>query len=141
MQERISNDLINISATLLTATERAEIVKLASELNAVIEKAMEIENTGKSYLNDKKTLSATIKFKKEEVDMMSKTFKKEFIANGCVGRVIKRPSGKRSFCYEIRYRRNGYNLSVSSTNVETARKLFIAATKNLDTPEALAKTS
>ena len=85
MQERISNDLINISATLLTATERAEIVKLASELNAVIEKAMEIENTGKSYLNDKKTLSATIKFKKEEVDMMSKTFKKEFIANGCVG--------------------------------------------------------
>ena len=56
MQERISNDLINISATLLTATERAEIVKLASELNAVIEKAMEIENTGKSYLNDKKTL-------------------------------------------------------------------------------------
>ena len=139
MQERISNDLINISATLLTATERAKIKKLASELNAVIEKAMEIENTGKSYLNDKKTLSATIKFKKEEVDMMSKTFKKEFIANGCVGRVIKRPSGKRSFCYEIRYRRNGYNLSVSSTNVETARKLFIAATKNLDTPEALAK--
>ena len=58
---------------------------------------------------------------------------------GCVGRTIKRPSGKRSFCYEIRYRRNGYNISVSSTNINIAKKLFIAATKNLEAPETLAK--
>lgn len=139
MQEKISNNLINISATLLTATERGEIVKLASELNAVIEKAIEIEKLGNINLNDKKTLSATIKFSKEEIDMMSKTFKKEFIANGCVGRVIKRPSGKKSFCYEIRYRRNGYNITVSNNDLHIAKKLFIAATKNLDSPEALAK--
>ena len=138
MQDRISNDLINISTKLLTSTAQGEIVKLASELNAVIEKALELENSG-NISNNQKTLSATIKFTKDEVDMMSKTFKKEFIANGCVGRTIKRPSGKRSFCYEIRYRRNGYNISVSSTNINIAKKLFIAATKNLEAPETLAK--
>lgn len=138
MQRKISNDLINISSKLLTANARGEIVGLASELNAVIEKALEIENTG-DITNNQKTLSATIKFTKEEIDMMSKTFKNEFIANGCVGRIIKRPSGKKSFCYEIRYRRNGYNISVSNNNINVAKRLFIAATKNLKTPEALAK--
>lgn len=138
MQDRISNDLINISTKLLTSTAQGEIVKLASELNTVIEKALELENSG-NISNNQKTLSATIKFTKDEVDMMSKTFKKEFIANGCVGRTIKRPSGKRSFCYEIRYRRNGYNISVSSTNINIAKKLFIAATKNLEAPETIAK--
>lgn len=138
MQGKISSDLINISSKLLTATARGELVGLASELNAVIEKALEIENTGE-ITNNQKTLSATIKFTKEEIDMMSKTFKKEFIANGCVGRIIKRPSGKKSFCYEIRYRRNGYNISVSNNNIDKAKGLFIAATKHLETPETLAK--
>ena len=45
---------------------------------------------------------------------MPKTFKKEFIANGAVAHVIKRPSGKHTFIYEIRYRRNGYNISASA---------------------------
>lgn len=135
MQSKISNDLINISTMLLTATARGEIIRLAGELNAVIEKAMEIENTGNITPPNKKALSATIKFTKEEIDMMSKTFKKEFIANGCVGHLIKRPSGKRSFCYEIRYRRNGYNISVSNKDIKIAKTLFIEATKHLQTPE------
>lgn len=70
---------------------------------------------------------------------MSKTFKKEFIANGCAGRIIKRPSGKDKSCYEIRYRRNGYNISVSSNDIKYAKQLFIEATKHLDSPEQMAK--
>ncbi len=79
-----------------------------------------------------KTSSTTIKFSKQEVDNMSKTFKKEFIANGCVGRIIKRPSGRKGFYYEIRYRRNGYNISVSNKDIIKARKLFVLATFNLE---------
>ncbi len=70
---------------------------------------------------------------------MSKTFKKEFIANGCVGHVIKRPSGKKGCYYEIRYRRNGYNITSSNSDLQTAKNLFIQATKNLDSPEKLAQ--
>lgn len=60
---------------------------------------------------------------------MAKTFKKEFIANGLVARVIKRQSGKNSFLYEIRYRRNGYNISASSTDLKEAKAKFLKMTQ------------
>ena len=115
-----------------------ELKQISTELANELTSTKTVETTTLQQ-EKKKTLSAFIKFSKEEINMMSKTFKKEFIANGCVGKVIKRPSGKKSFCYEIRYRRNGYNISVSNTDVNIAKKLFIAATKNLETPEALAR--
>lgn len=39
--------------------------------------------------------------------------------------VIKRPSGKHTFFYEIRYRRNGYNVSAGATCLEKAKKKFL----------------
>lgn len=141
MQQRLSEDLIAISTLLMTAKERGEVIRLAGELNTVIEKAMEIEKAGTDTFpqEKKKTLSASIKFTKEEVNKMSKTFKKEFIANGCVAHIIKRPSGKTGYYYEIRYRRNGYNITVSDKDLKTAKQLFIEATKNLQSPETLAQ--
>ncbi|MDE6504834.1 MAG: hypothetical protein K2L42_03090 [Clostridia bacterium] len=141
MQQRLSEDLIAISTLLMTAKERGEVIRLAGELNTVIEKAMEIEKAGTATFpqEKKKTLSASIKFTKEEINKMSKTFKKEFIANGCVAHIIKRPSGKSGCYYEIRYRRNGYNITVSDKDLKTAKQLFIEATKNLQSPEALAQ--
>lgn len=134
MQGTISKDLIAISSMLLMAQERGEVINIAGKLNALIQEAMEIEKAGNFNFSDnkRKTSSATIKFTKEEIDMMSKTFKKEFIANGCAGRVIKRPSGKNGFYYEIRYRRNGYNISVSNKDINKAKELFVTATHNLE---------
>lgn len=65
---------------------------------------------------------------------MAETLKRNFIANGLVARVIKRPSGKKTFLYEIRYRRNGYKIEVSSTDLQEAKRKFIEATKpeNID---------
>jgi len=65
---------------------------------------------------------------------MSKTFKKEFIANGLVAHVIKRESGKNSFYYEIRYRRNGYNLRAANKDLAVAKAEFIELTKHLESP-------
>lgn len=56
---------------------------------------------------------------------MPTSFKKEFIANGCVAHVTKRQSGKHTSFYEIRYRRNGFNVSAGSTCLETAKKRFL----------------
>lgn len=134
MRGKLSDELINISTMLLTANARGEVIRLAGELNAIIEKAINLENTENVIQDNKKTSSATIKFTKLEIDKMSKTFKKEFIANGCVARIIKRPSGKNTFCYEIRYRRNGYNISVSNTDLNKAKELFVVATNNLESP-------
>ena len=132
MKQAISDDLISFSSLMMLAHDKGEIIHLAAQLNGIIEKAIEIEKAAPILINKNKTSSATIKFSKQEVDNMSKTFKKEFIANGCVGRIIKRPSGKKGFYYEIRYRRNGYNISVSNKDIIKARKLFVLATFNLE---------
>ena len=53
--------------------------------------------------------------------------------------IIERPSGKRGSFYEIRYRRNGYDIAVSNKELNTAKAMFIEATQNLPPPESLAK--
>lgn len=60
---------------------------------------------------------------------MPKTLRNEFRADGCTAHITKRKSGKNNYCYEIRYRRNGYNVSVSSTSLTTAKERFIEALK------------
>lgn len=69
-----------------------------------------------------------LKFTEKEISKMSYSFKKVFIANGLAAHVIKRESGKTSFCYEIRYRSNGYNISASSTDLRKAKEKFVAKT-------------
>ena len=60
---------------------------------------------------------------------MPKTFKKEFRADGCTAHVRKRKSSKNCYVYDIRYRRNGYNILVTNTDLETAKRLFIEKLK------------
>lgn len=140
MKQAISDDLISFSSLMMLAHNRGEIIQLATQLNGIIERAMEIETATPILINKNKTSSTTIKFFKEEIDKMSKTFKKEFIANGCVGRIIKRPSGKKGFYYEIRYRRNGYNISVSNKDIKKAKELFVLATHNLESYKTTVKS-
>ena len=127
----LSEDLIAFSTKLLLARQRGEIVHLAKEMNEIVEKAMEIEKNGDfGYRSEEQeAISATIKFTKKEIDNMSKTFKKQFILNGLVAHVLKRPSGKNGFCYEIRYRRNGYCILACSTTLEKAKEKFLEKTK------------
>ena len=66
---------------------------------------------------------------------MAQSFKKVFIANGLAAHVLKKTSGKRSYCYEIRYRANGYDIRVSSTDLQKAKEKFLAKT----TPKEIEK--
>ena len=56
---------------------------------------------------------------------MPKTFRKEFRAEGCTAHVHKIRSGRKNWCYVIRYRRNGYNKNASSTDLDEAKRKFI----------------
>lgn len=58
---------------------------------------------------------------------MPKTFRKEFRVDGCTSHIRERKSGKHTVSYEIRYRRNGYNITVSNTNLNVAKERFIEA--------------
>ena len=73
-------------------------------------------------------VSSKIIFTQQEIKNMSTSFKKAFIANGLAAHVLKRPSGKNTFKYEIRYRANGYNIQASSTDLRKAKEKFLAKT-------------
>ena len=73
-----------------------------------------------------------LKFTNEEIRQMPKTFRKEFRVEGCTAHVRKRPCGKDTFTYEIRYRRNGYNITITDKNLEKGKRRFIQALKEAD---------
>lgn len=136
--KNFTEELLNIAAKMLLAKERGDMVRLAGELNGVIEKSIDFE-IAPEQSEKTKTSSTTVKFTLKEIERMSRTFKKEFIANGLVSHVIIRPSGKKGKYYEIRYRRNGYNITVSHKDLKKAKELFVEATRQLDSPEKVAK--
>ncbi len=76
----------------------------------------------------RKNVSSVILFPQKELSEMDKTFKKEFIANGLVAHVIKRNRGKNAVIYEIRYRRNGFDIRAASANLDEAKQKFIKQT-------------
>ena len=72
------------------------------------------------------------KFSAKEISSMPKTFRKEFRTEGCTAHVRKRRSGKNNWNYEIHYRRNGYNITVSSNYLDEAKRKFIEKLHYID---------
>lgn len=128
METRLSDELTVISSKLMLANGKAEILRLVNDINNSIEKLIEKEKSGLSIRPQAKAISGTLKFTQKEISKMATTFKKIFIANGLVAHITKRESGKGSYCYEIRYRANGYKIEVSSTDLATAKRKFLAKT-------------
>ena len=126
---------LNLTATYVTA--------LASEPNATEKIKMLLQSLFASYgkgsdfpaqeTEKSKAVSSIITFSQKEISKMDKTFRKEFIANGMVAHVIKRKRGKNAIVYEIRYRRNGFDISATSANLDEAKRRFIKMT----TPDEL----
>ena len=132
----MTNNEINVTTTCIMA--------LAQQSNAEEKIKILLTNLFASYSqkdtfdaqeNGVSAISSIIHFTQKELSKMATTFKKQFIANGLVARVIKRESGKNSYCYEIRYRANGFDISASSTDLSTAKAKFLEKT----TPQELEK--
>ncbi len=131
MKTKLSDELLLITDQLMMAKERSEVLRVASEFTAVIEKIVALEKRGNEVLRQQtKCITAIMKFTEQEISAMATTFKRLFIANGLCAHVLKRPCGKRynTFCYEIRYRANGYCIRSSSTDLAEAKRKFIAKT-------------
>lgn len=102
--------------------------RLAAELRQPTSK-----NGGEAYapppLEQDKT--GFLKFTNQEIFKMPTYFKKTFRANGCIVHVRRRKRSGNGYDYEARYRRDGYNISVSSKNFEDLSTKFIAAVNEL----------
>lgn len=62
---------------------------------------------------------------------MKETISWEIEFDGIYAHIIKRPSGMHTFLYEIRYRKKGCNIAVSSTDINEAKRKFIEAAKSV----------
>ena len=66
-----------------------------------------------------------LKFTNKEISNMPERFRKEFILQDRVVHCLKRKSGKHTYNYMIRYRRNGLYIVATSNNLEEAKAKFI----------------
>lgn len=119
----LSERLINLSARLMLASSVQERLDISSEIAEIAKCNLAAPE------DDNVMLKGFLKFTEKEISKMPKQFKKEFITNGAVAHVRKRRSGKHTFVYEIRYRKQGYNIYAASTNLETAKEKFIEKLK------------
>lgn len=99
-----------------------DVVKILGEL------IKKVEEREQAIPRESNSISATIKFTGKELAEMGKEFQKTFEATGSVARVFKTiENGTTS--YEIRYRRNGYNISVSAFDLKETKQKFIESTR------------
>ena len=143
-KQRNLTELLQFLATTPNADKHMQFVLQLAEESVTIETLQNLIRSGNvapsSYNEDGGTTensqdiigenaqSNTITFTKNEVKRMDKTFKKHFILNGYIAHVIKRKSGKNGFYYEIRYRRNGYNIRAASVDINEAKRIFLEKT-------------
>ena len=134
----MTNQELKISATYIK--KLASFPDAEDRISLYLDSLFAIQQPQKDNFNvqessENKAVSSMIYFTQKEIEKMSTTFKKVFIANGLAAHVLKKPSGKNSFIYEIRYRANGYCIVTSSTDLRKAKEKFLAKT----TPEEIEK--
>ena len=81
----------------------------------------ETQANQKVELSDDKN-DMVLKFTTKEISKMPKRFRKEILLNDRVVKCRRRKSGKNGTNYELRYRRNGYTIAVSSNDFEKAKE-------------------
>ena len=86
------------------------------------------------------TKKGFLKFTTQEILKMPKKFREQLKLNGYWVTIRERVRGKTSCDYELRYRRNGYNISVSAKTKEKAKERFIEKTLALD-PDTCTKST
>ena len=131
-QQKLTN-LLKFLAAIPNSDEHINFVLQLAEQSVTIETLQNLIKNNAAMQSDVKKqgldVISELKFTNKEINQMPTTFKKEFRADGCTARIRKKQSGKNGFIYEIRYRRNGYNISVSNKNLEEAKRLFIQQLK------------
>lgn len=133
-----NNDFNKIISLIRSAPENSDEAVLAVLKAASASIALDMlkrEQVAEPEIIQTKTLprkTRLLKFSPQEIEKMPKTFRKEFRTQGCTAHVYRMRSGKKTWCYMIRYRRNGYYIVASSTSLEEAKKKFIQKLNEAD---------
>ena len=125
-------DILKLAGELVLAgtTDNAEeIARISEELSRIVwspdsKKEIATENGATSLSGE---FTGFLKFTDKEISKMPKSFRRTFIAEGKVIFYRKRKRGKlyAAATYEARYRRHGFNISVSAGTLEELKARFI----------------
>lgn len=124
----INNNLLTLASKLILASTTGN----DAELNSVSEAlAAELQHFTKDTTEDTSTIEKDVygflKFNSKDISKMPKSFRHTFIADGKTICYRKRKRAKvfGTYNYEARYRRHGYNISVSASSLEELSTRFI----------------
>ena len=106
-----------------------EVRAVSEELSAVMRQPT--SGHGSAEPLSQTGFNGFLKFTSQEVSKMPTGFKKYFRAEGCTIYYRKRRRGN-SISYEARYRRHGYNISVSGPSLSVIKERFVQAIKNAE---------
>ena len=73
-----------------------------------------------------------LEFTEKEIEKMPRKFRTEFRVEGCTARIYRKKFSNKAYGYEIFYRRNGYHVYASHTNLEIAKQKFIEKLKTAE---------
>lgn len=130
------NCLQELTSALACATT-AVTALLAYKQGASDYEAQNGKQTAQTYnlIEEEKEISKDgyiqVNFTQKELNTMPLQFKKEYRLDGTIVHCRKRPCGS-SFTYEMRYRRNGYNVTATAKRLEDCKAKFIAKLKLAD---------
>lgn len=129
----INENLLTLASKLILASTTGndvELEKVSDELAAELKIFKKEITENNSVLNN--DIVDFLKFTNKEISKMPKAFKHTFRAEGQTICYRKRKRGIRSCSYEARYRRHGYNISVSATTLDNLKLRFIEALHKAD---------
>ncbi len=119
-------NLFTLASKLIIATttgDEKELQRISEEIADELQQGKPGEASPALY-EDK---TGFLNFTNKEISKMPKAFRHTFIAEGKVICYRKRKRGKVSCSYEARYRRHGYNISISAINLIDLKRRFIEA--------------
>lgn len=128
--------IIALASRLILASANGDATDAAAvfeELAAEQRQISDQKEVGESPPLPFENFTGFLKFNSNEVSKMPKNFKKYFRAEGCTVYYRKRVRGKKSLSYEARYRRHGYDISVSGPDLEIVKARFIEAVNAAET--------
>lgn len=111
------------NATFYAQLAAALLAQSKRDKEEILAKISALNDT-ESKKEDTEQWTRFLKFTDKEISKMPKQMRKEFRTNGLRAHIRKRVRGN-SVNYEIRCRRNGYNISASGITVEEAKQRFI----------------
>lgn len=130
--------IIKLAGELVIAASNdnaGEIIRISGELAAMVSTDNKKEVTAQNGATPlQEDFCGFLKFTDKEISKMPKSFRHTFIAEGKVIFYRKRKRGKlyAATTYEARYRRHGFNISVSAANLEDLKVRFIEALHALE---------